>query len=88
MICENCRQVITPIDHNHRGLRCPTCWERVVVEKETPSIEMDVEGHNGPLPEATPSACALAAEHGIDLANVQGSGSGGRITKRDVEALL
>lgn len=38
--------------------------------------------------DATDSATALAAEHGIDLASVVGTGSGGRIIKRDVEALI
>jgi pyruvate/2-oxoglutarate dehydrogenase complex dihydrolipoamide acyltransferase (E2) component len=30
----------------------------------------------------------MAAEHGIDLATVSGSGAGGRITKKDVEAAI
>ena len=34
---------------------------------------------------ATPGAIALAQEEGVDLADVEGSGSGGRITKADVE---
>ncbi|MGV6807438.1 MAG: 2-oxo acid dehydrogenase subunit E2, partial [bacterium] len=35
---------------------------------------------------ASPSAKKLAAEKGVDLAAVTGSGKGGRITKEDVEA--
>lgn len=38
--------------------------------------------------DATNAAAQLAAEHGIDLASVQGSGTGGRITKGDIEALI
>ncbi len=34
---------------------------------------------------ATPAAVDLAAERGVDLASVQGSGAEGRITKDDVE---
>lgn len=37
-------------------------------------------------PEATESAKDLAAEKGVDIATVEGSGSGGRVTKADVEA--
>lgn len=36
----------------------------------------------------SPVARELAAQHGIDLRGVAGSGPGGRIVKRDVEALL
>ncbi len=37
---------------------------------------------------ASPLARKLAAEHGIDLATVKGTGPDGRITKEDVEALI
>jgi pyruvate/2-oxoglutarate dehydrogenase complex dihydrolipoamide acyltransferase (E2) component len=37
---------------------------------------------------ATEAAVALAAEHGLDLADVVGSGADGRILKSDVEAHL
>ena len=36
----------------------------------------------------SPLVRRLAAEHGIDLAAVAGTGSGGRITKKDVEAAI
>lgn len=39
-------------------------------------------------PDATDAAVALAAEHGVDLATVAGSGAGGRILVSDVEAVL
>ena len=38
--------------------------------------------------DATPAARKLAAEHGISLADVPGTGKDGRITKADVEAKL
>lgn len=41
-----------------------------------------------PEPEATDAAKALAAEQGVDLASVEGSGLGGQITKGDVQAAL
>lgn len=37
---------------------------------------------------ATPVAQRMAAEHGINLADVPGTGPGGRVTKEDVEAFL
>src|SRR5262249_8074549 len=37
---------------------------------------------------ASPIAKTLAAEHGIDLRRVKGSGPGGRIVERDVQAML
>lgn len=36
----------------------------------------------------SPIAARMAAEHGIDLKTVKGSGPGGRIIKRDIEQLL
>jgi len=37
---------------------------------------------------ASPLARKLAAEHGVDLAQVKGTGPGGRITERDVTAVV
>lgn len=37
---------------------------------------------------ATDSALKLASQNGVNLSEVTGSGSGGRITKSDVEALI
>ncbi|MES2179864.1 MAG: E3 binding domain-containing protein [Gemmatimonadota bacterium] len=39
-------------------------------------------------PDATDAAKALAAEHGIDLRDVTGTGNDGRITKDDVQAIV
>ena len=39
-------------------------------------------------PAATPLALRLAAEQGVDITTISGTGLGGRITKEDVEALL
>jgi 2-oxoisovalerate dehydrogenase E2 component (dihydrolipoyl transacylase) len=36
----------------------------------------------------TPVVLRMAAEHGIDLASVRGSGTGGRVTKKDIERML
>lgn len=46
--------------------------------------------HAEPPPRAhvTPVVARMAAEHSLDLAQIAGSGHGGRVTKRDVEAYL
>jgi pyruvate/2-oxoglutarate dehydrogenase complex dihydrolipoamide acyltransferase (E2) component len=38
--------------------------------------------------EATEAAVELAAEHGVDLADVAGTGSDGSVTKSDVQEHL
>jgi len=39
-------------------------------------------------PDTTPAAAELAAENGIDLTTLEGTGKGGRILKSDVEAAI
>ncbi|MCA3749479.1 MAG: 2-oxoglutarate dehydrogenase complex dihydrolipoyllysine-residue succinyltransferase [Rubrobacter sp.] len=51
-------------------------------EKEAPT-EAAEEGFR-----ASPSVRRLAQEYGVDLAEVSGTGSGGRITREDVERLI
>lgn len=56
----------------------------VTSTKEEPAPEQ-----NSQLPEgvrASPLARSMAADFGIEIRNVQGSGPGGRITKKDIEA--
>ena len=56
-------------------------------ESETPTPEPESEPEAPPPPlRASPVARRLADERGIDIAKVQGSGPGGRITKDDVLA--
>jgi len=45
-----------------------------------------VQSGNGPRARSSPLARRLASERGLDLGSVQGSGPGGRIIKRDIEA--
>jgi len=49
--------------------------------------QVEATDANGRI-KASPLARRLAAEAGLDLATVEGSGPGGRITKRDIEAAL
>src|SRR5687768_7819914 len=54
----------------------------------------DASSGNGkaapPRPEvrATPAVRKLAAEHGIDIAQIEGSGLGGRVSRQDVEQFV
>jgi 2-oxoisovalerate dehydrogenase E2 component (dihydrolipoyl transacylase) len=41
-----------------------------------------------PVGHVTPVVARMAAEHNLDLSAIKGSGSGGRVTKKDVEAYL
>lgn len=55
----------------------------------TPSTPAAVQVPDGAgRTKASPLAKSIAREAGIDIATVQGSGDGGRIIKRDVEAFL
>ncbi len=57
------------------------------VERYLEALEEAEEPLEGDVP-ATPVAARLAAEHGIDLARLKGSGPGGRVTKRDIRQHL
>lgn len=48
--------------------------------------ETAAEPASGERPKASPLARRLASDRGIELGRIQGSGPGGRIVKRDVEA--
>ncbi len=55
----------------------------------TPQAEVSVtDAGAAPTPRATPIAEKIAAEHGVDLRQVKGTGRGGQITRQDVEAYL
>jgi pyruvate/2-oxoglutarate dehydrogenase complex dihydrolipoamide acyltransferase (E2) component len=49
-------------------------------------VEAPSEEDDGP--NATAGAVELAEENGVDLSSVEGTGSGGRVTKADVENYL
>jgi len=64
--------------------------------KEEPKKELEKAGAATDAPsaegdkriKASPLAKSMAKESGIDLGNVSGSGDGGRIIKRDIEAII
>lgn len=51
---------------------------------EAPEVSLPEKPPEKELVLATPAACRLAKELNVELALVQGSGSGGRVTERDV----
>ncbi len=51
-----------------------------------PQVAPTPQGNGRPAPLASPVAQRLAADNGIDLAQVPGSGPGGKILKEDVES--
>src|SRR5690606_16003517 len=55
---------------------------------EPHQAQQPVDGETAGRVKASPLARRLAAEGGVELSGVQGSGPGGRIVKRDVEAAL
>jgi pyruvate dehydrogenase E2 component (dihydrolipoyllysine-residue acetyltransferase) len=52
---------------------------------EEPAPAMEAESPAGPL---SPLVRKMAREYGIDLRQVRGTGSGGRVTKQDLEAYM
>ena len=63
--------------------------EKPKVEKQTPepqvvAVPQPVTGNRGDLGFISPVVAKVAAEHGVNLQQVQGTGLNGRITKNDV----
>ena len=59
-------------------------WQQSAEGAEADAIS--AEEDNGGTPQATGAAIALAAELGIDINTVTGTGYNGKVTKPDVEA--
>jgi len=72
----------------------PTSTPVAVESEPQPSAPAETNGHAQPAVAAggrmivSPLAARMAAEAGIDLRSLQGSGPNGRIIKRDIEAAL
>lgn len=57
--------------------------------RRQPDLELrEAETEPEPEPEATEAAAELAAERGVDLNHLEGTGAGGRILVSDVEAAI
>src|SRR5579871_4374209 len=57
-------------------------------QQSAPTRAAPAEQTEQPARQISPVARRMAEEHGVDLAAITGSGSGGRITRQDVEAAL
>jgi 2-oxoglutarate dehydrogenase E2 component (dihydrolipoamide succinyltransferase) len=66
----------------------PSKTEEAQTEAASQPAETGGDGKAQDLPSATPVAQRLAGERGVDLAQISGSGPGGRIFKEDVEHYL
>jgi pyruvate/2-oxoglutarate dehydrogenase complex dihydrolipoamide acyltransferase (E2) component len=55
---------------------------------EVTSLELVADDQADDAVDATPAAVELAPEHGVDLAEVEGTGAEGRVTKPDVEQAI
>jgi len=62
--------------------------EEAAQASEPEAGDEEANGHREEGFRASPSVRKLAEEYGLDLAEVSGSGSGGRITRDDVERLI
>lgn len=69
-----------PPGHDDEAARLEAGGYLILLSDDPPAV--------APEPDATPAAAELAADHGLDLATVEGSGSGGRILKGDVIRIL
>ncbi len=67
----------------------PSTVGESVLETETKQIRQAVSSEeHGKSQRYSPVVARMAAEHNIDLTQIEGSGLGGRVTKKDVEAYL
>jgi pyruvate dehydrogenase E2 component (dihydrolipoamide acetyltransferase) len=69
------------------GTQAPTAGDRSVAPAQGAGGGADASSENGRV-KASPLARKIASEAGMQLGGVQGSGPGGRIVKRDVEAAV
>lgn len=77
------KEVRTPAESNAEQLAVEN-RSRDAVKEESGESPKDSDGRV----KASPLARKLAAEKGIDIAQVQGSGDNGRITKKDIDSFV
>ena len=66
-------------------------WAQVVTDPKAGATEQKVTTppeNKAAVPDATDAAIELAKENEVDLSTIEGTGSGGRILKSDVERAL
>ncbi len=71
------------------GPTVPKTAPKQPTQEETPSLASGpLSGQVGLSGETSPVVRKMAEEHGVDLSKIQGTGPGGKIIKRDIEAYL
>jgi 2-oxoglutarate dehydrogenase E2 component (dihydrolipoamide succinyltransferase) len=62
----------------------PAPARAAATEVQPPAVKEAAAGVEGPRQRSSPLVRRIAAEHGIDIAQIPGSGIGGRVTKHDI----
>ena len=78
------KEVITPAESNSEQIAVDNRSKDAVSKDDSEDAPKDSDGRI----KASPLAKKLAAEKGIDIAQVQGSGDNGRITKKDIDSFV
>ena len=79
--------VLATIDETARAAAkaAPTASQPQAQAQPGPQQQPVAESSEMERPHASPVARRMAEEHGLDLAQVEGTGTGGRVTREDVE---
>jgi pyruvate/2-oxoglutarate dehydrogenase complex dihydrolipoamide acyltransferase (E2) component len=86
--CAHCGKYLGTTKHKHKAEKPYHCAGHQPNKAAEPVEDKMVRPDEDKDWTATDSAVELAAEYGIDLATVTGSGADGRILKGDVEAAI
>jgi pyruvate dehydrogenase E2 component (dihydrolipoamide acetyltransferase) len=78
------KEVKTPAESNSEQIAVDNRSKDAVSKDDSEDAPKDSDGRI----KASPLAKKLAAEKGIDIAQVQGSGDNGRITKKDIDSFV
>jgi 2-oxoglutarate dehydrogenase E2 component (dihydrolipoamide succinyltransferase) len=81
------RSVPQPVVADDASQAAPASAPPVAAAAQTPSPEARAAAE-AERPHASPVARRMAEEHGLDLSRVEGTGTGGRVTREDVERYL
>ncbi|HUZ81767.1 MAG TPA: 2-oxoglutarate dehydrogenase, E2 component, dihydrolipoamide succinyltransferase [Gaiellaceae bacterium] len=79
--------VVAPAAAPEEPDAAPAAVAEPVAEPEVPVVEPVATSENGKS-FVSPVVARIASEHGIDPSQVPGSGSGGRVTKKDIQAFI
>jgi 2-oxoglutarate dehydrogenase E2 component (dihydrolipoamide succinyltransferase) len=77
--------VLATIDDTARPVQAAAPPAALAQPASAPETHAEAEAER---PHASPVARRMAEEHGVDLTRVEGTGTGGRVTREDVERLL